>query len=60
MTTANERRLDALECAIGPNAARPLPVVLPDSATDAELDALHCRGIEAYRASDPAFLDLFV
>ena len=56
MTAANERRLDALERTRGADAARPLPVVLPDTATDAELDELRRRGVEAYRQSDPAFL----
>lgn len=60
MTAANERRLDALESTRGADAARPLPVVLPDTATDDELDTLRRHGVEAYRATDPAFLELFI
>lgn len=60
VTTANERRLDALERTRCPDAVRPLPVVLPDTATDAELNTLRRHGVEAYRATDPAFLELFI
>ncbi len=60
MTAANARRLEALERTGGADPPRPLPVVLPDTATDAELDTLRRRGVEAYRASDPAFLELFL
>lgn len=60
MTAKTERRVETLERAHCADSARPLPVVLPDTATDAELDTLRRRGVEAYRASDSAFLDLFV
>ena len=60
MTAANERRLEALERTRGADAPRPLPMVLPDTATEAELDTLRRHGVEAYRQSDPAFLELFV
>ncbi len=53
-------RLNALERTACADARRPLPVVLPDNATNAELDELRRSGVEAYRQSDPTFLDLFV
>ena len=53
-------RLDILERIRCTNTPRPLPVVLPDTATNAELDELRRRGLDAYRQSDPSFLDLFV
>lgn len=38
-----------------------LPQVVDDACTDAEIAALEKRtGLRAYRASDPAFIDLFV
>lgn len=60
MTAANERRLDVLERTRGADAARPLPVVLSDTATEAELDTLRRLGLDVYRQSDPAFLELFI
>lgn len=60
MPTQIERRVEALERTRCADAARALPVVLPDTATDTELDTFRRSGVEAYRASDPAFLDLFV
>ncbi len=59
MTTALTRRLEALE-ATACDQAKPLPVVVPDGTTDAELARLRKHGREVYRESDPAFLDLFV
>ena len=56
MTAVNERRLDALERTRCADARRPLPVGLPDTATDAEMDTLRRRGFDVYRHSDPAFL----
>ena len=53
-------RLDALERMGCTNTPRPLPVVLADTATNAELDELRRRGADAYRQRDPSFLDLFV
>ena len=53
-------RLDALERIGCGKAPRPLPVVMPDTTTNAKLDEAHRRGLDAYRQSDPAFLDLFV
>lgn len=60
MNAANERRLAALERTRCTAAARPLPVVLADTATDAEVDTLRRSGFDVYRQSDAAFLDLFV
>ena len=60
MTAAVERRLQALERGDGTEAGRPLPVVLPASASDDELAALCRRGIDAYREGDPALLELFI
>ena len=58
MTTKNERRLDVLEGVR--TRFTPLPEVVADSTTDAELMALFRRGVQAYRESDPAFVSLFV
>lgn len=53
-------RLDALERIGCTNTPRPLPVAMPDTATNAELDELRRLSVDAYRQSDPSFLDLFV
>ena len=53
-------RLKALERTGYAHASRPLPVVLPDTATDAELEALRRSGRQAYRENDPALFDLFI
>ena len=53
-------RLDALERNGHTDTPRPLPVVLPDTATNAELDEARRRVLDAYRQDDPSFLDLFV
>ena len=45
MTAANARRLEALERTRSADAPRPLPDVLPDTATDAELHALRRSGV---------------
>lgn len=60
MTAANERRLEDLERGRRADGPGRLPVVLPDTATNAELDELRRRGLEAYRQDDLAFVDLFV
>jgi len=60
MTASTERRLMALERTTQATEPGALPVVLPEGATDAELDALLRRGLDAYRETDPAFIDLFV
>ena len=57
MTAANERRLEDLERGRRADGPGRLPVVLPDTATNAELRR---RGLEAYRHGDLAFTDLFV
>lgn len=58
MTTL-DARLRAME-SDGDNAAL-LPQVVDDACTHAEIAALEKRmGRRAYRASDPAFIDLFV
>ena len=53
-------RLAELERIRRNSTPRPLPVVLPDTVTDAELAALRRRGVDAYRQSDRAFVDSFV
>lgn len=58
MTTKTERRLEALEAFR--TRFNPLPEVVADSTTDAELMALRRRGVQAYRESDPDFVDLFI
>ena len=58
MTAKTERRLDVLEGVR--TRFNPLPVIVPDSTTDAELAALRRRGVQAYRESDPDFVDLFI
>jgi hypothetical protein len=40
--------------------ARTLPAVVPETTTDAELEALRRSGIEAYRESDPDLINRFV
>ena len=58
MTTL-DARLRAME-SDGHKAAL-LPDVVNDALTDAEIDALATRrGRAVYRASDPAFINLFV
>ena len=59
MTAGILRRLKALETTTG-DLPKPLPTILPDSATDAEIEALQHHGIEVFRASDPALFDAFV
>ena len=39
---------------------RALPVIVPATTTDAELDALRRRGVDAWRECDPDFFDLFL
>jgi len=46
-----KRRICALEKADSPNAGA-LPTVLPDDATDADLERLRTAGVEAYRFAD--------
>lgn len=58
MTTKTGRRLDMLEGVR--TRFTPLPEVVADSTTDAELMALRCRGVQAYRESDRDFVDLFI
>ena len=58
VTAATKRRIDALEGA--KTRFAPLPEIVPDTTTDAELMALRCRGVDAYRESDPGFVDLFL
>ena len=59
MTATTKRRLADLERTT--NAVpRALPAVVPDNTTAAELDALRRRGVDAYRKSDPAFMELFL
>ena len=60
VTANTERRVAALERTLQPAAPSALPVVLPEGATDAELDALRRRGLDAYLETDPDFIDLFV
>lgn len=60
MSAQIERRVAALERTLGVDAARPLPVVLPDTATDAELDTLRQSGVDAFRWCDGDLLDLFI
>ena len=45
-------RLDALERNGHTDTPRPLPVVLPDTATNAELDEARRRGLDAYRQDE--------
>ena len=58
MTAKNERRLDVLEGV--KTRFTPLPEVVADRTTDAELMALRRRGVPAYRENDPNFVDLFI
>lgn len=58
MTAKTERRLDVLESVR--NRFTPFPESVLDSTTDAELAALRRRGVQAYRESDPDFVDLFL
>lgn|GEM_PF-6159614 len=46
-----ERRMCALERAATPIEGQ-LPTLLPDDATDADLERLRAAGVEAYRFSD--------
>ena len=59
MTAAIKRRLAALESTTAA-MPRPLPVIVPDTTTDADLHALRRRGVDAYRASDHDFFELFL
>ena len=59
MTAALGRRLMALETRDS-DQAKQLPRLVPDAATDTELARLRTHGLEVYRESDPAFIELFV
>lgn len=60
MTAATTRRLEALERALPTAGPRPLPMVVPDATTDANLARLQQQGRKVFRESDPAFIDQFV
>ncbi len=60
MTRTLDARLLALETDREGGGAKPLPCLVPDTTTDAELDRMRRDGREVYRESDPAFIDRFV
>ncbi len=53
------RRLKALETTTG-DILKPLPTILPDTASDAEVEALQRAGVKVFRAGEPAMVDYFV
>ena len=54
-----KRRISALE-QIEADCRHLLPVILPDDATDEQLEAIRATGRAAFRESDPALMEAFI
>lgn len=55
-----KHRLQELETRQTGAGAKELPILVPDSTSDAELAKLRKHGREVFRKGDPAFIDSFI
>lgn len=61
MSAAHRKRLRALETSTGAVKPRPLPCLVHDDITDADLDALRKKtGQEIFRESDDEYFECFI